>query len=31
MEFGEELFEYDSDLKDLLDYPPFIELVKPKR
>ena len=30
MEFGEELFEYDSDLKDLLDYPPFIELVKPK-
>ena len=30
MEFGEDLFEYDSDLKDLLDYPPFIELVKPK-
>jgi tetratricopeptide (TPR) repeat protein len=30
MEFGEELFEYDSDLKDLLDYPPFIELVRPK-
>ncbi|HMG91494.1 MAG TPA: hypothetical protein VK589_15650 [Chryseolinea sp.] len=30
MEFGEDLFEYDSDLKDLLDYPAFIELVKPK-
>jgi tetratricopeptide (TPR) repeat protein len=30
MEFGEELFEYDSDLKDLINYPPFIELVKPK-
>jgi tetratricopeptide (TPR) repeat protein len=30
MEFGEDLFEYDSDLKDLFDYPPFIELVRPK-
>lgn len=30
MEFGEDLFEYDSDLKDLFDYPPFIELVKAK-
>ena len=30
MEFGEDLFEYDSDLKDLFDYSPFIELVKPK-
>lgn len=29
-EFGEELFEYDSDFKDLLDYPPFIELVRAK-
>ena len=30
MEFREELFEFDADLKNLLDYPPFIELVKPK-
>jgi tetratricopeptide (TPR) repeat protein len=30
MDYGEELFEYDSDFKDLIDYPPFIELVKPK-
>jgi len=30
MEFREELFEFDADFKDLLDYPPFIELVTPK-
>ena len=30
MEFREELFEFDADLKNLLDYPPFIALVKPR-
>lgn len=30
MEFREDLFEYDADLKKLMDFPPFIELVRPK-
>jgi tetratricopeptide (TPR) repeat protein len=30
MEFREELFEFDADLKNLFDYPPFIALVTPK-
>ncbi len=30
MEYGEALFEYDGDLKNLIDYPPFIELITPK-
>ena len=29
IEFRQELFEFDADLKILLDYPPFIELVRP--
>ena|GEM_PF-3394204 len=29
-EYGVDEFEYDADLSSLLDYPPFIELVRPK-
>jgi len=30
MEYSEDLFEFDADFKNLLDYPPFIALVTPK-
>jgi hypothetical protein len=29
-EYGDDEFEYDADLRPLLDYPPFIELSRPK-
>ncbi|HEX6891566.1 MAG TPA: hypothetical protein VF141_12740, partial [Chryseolinea sp.] len=30
MEYGEDQFAYDADLRSLVDYPPFIELSGPK-
>ncbi len=29
-EFRQDLFEFDGDLKNVVNYPPFVELVTPK-